>query len=171
MARQINIDVSEMRQFFEQMGRVQADFKQEMQLWVEALGSDFLKIVQDEIKRRNVKDSRLLLNSFEKGSDGNVWSLTDGGLTLEVGTNVKYAEWVENGHRQQPGRFIPGHWDGEGEEARFIYTPGADEGMVLKQQWVNGKHYFESACRIIEAMMPGYLDAKLNQWMDEYFGG
>ncbi|MCD8216693.1 MAG: HK97 gp10 family phage protein [Clostridiales bacterium] len=165
MATQINIDTSEMRQFFEKLGGAKEDFQKEMQQWLEALGNDFLTTVQEEIIRRQVMDTRLLLVSFQKGAEGNVWSMTDGGLTLEVGTNVKYADWVENGHRQQPGRFVPGHWSGD----RFIYTPGASEGMVLKSSWVEGKHYFESAVRIIEVMMPDYMEAKMNQWLAKYF--
>lgn len=29
------------------------------------------------------------------------------GRTMEVGTNVKYAPYVEFGHHQEPGRFVP----------------------------------------------------------------
>ena len=31
----------------------------------------------------------------------------DGSAVLLVGTNVEYAPYVELGHRQQPGRFVP----------------------------------------------------------------
>ena len=141
--------------------------KEEMTLWLEAVGEDFLRVVQDEIIRRNVVDTRLLLASFERGSDGNVWEISDGGLTLEVGTNVQYAEWVENGHSQQPGRFIPGSWDGD----RFVYEPGAKTGMVLKASWVNGRHYFESALRIYDKIFQASAEAKLQEWLDKYLGG
>ena len=62
-------------------------------------------------------------------------------------------------------RFVPGHWDGD----RFIYEPGADSGMVLKQQWVPGSHYWESGIKIIEKMYPQLLDTKLQDWLDRYF--
>ena len=45
----------------------------------------------------------------------------------------------------------------------------AEGGMVLKQHWVEGKHYWESALRILDKMMPDLLDAKLQTWLDEYF--
>ena len=38
-------------------------------------GNEFLRILQDEIVRRKVLDSRQLLASFEKGGDGNVWNI------------------------------------------------------------------------------------------------
>ena len=134
---------------------------------MDALGNEFLRLVQDEIIRRKVLDSRLLLASFEKGADDNVWTIEDSGCVLEVGTNVKHAKYVEYGHKQQPGRFIPGHWDGE----RFVYEPGADEGMVLKANWVDGKHYFDGAIHIMEKIYPEILERKLQEWLDGYFGG
>ena len=116
-------------------------------------------------------DSRLLLASFEKGNDANVWELTDGGLTLEVGTNLSYAGYVNDGHwtntKGVARRWVPGYWEGD----RFIYDPGAETGMLLKQHWVEGKHYFESALRIFEKIFQASAEAKLQEWIDKYFGG
>lgn len=163
-----DFDMGEMKSFFEKLGQVaQGELKEEMTLWLEAVGEDFLRVVQDEIVRRNVIDTRLLLASFERGAGGNVWEISDGGLTLEVGTNVEYAEWVESGHSQQPGRFIPGSWSGD----RFVYDPSAKGGMVLKMSWVNGKHYFESALRIYEKIFQTSAEIKLQEWLDKYLGG
>lgn len=164
----VDIDMSEFKEFFGSLERAaKGEFRKELELFLEGLGNEFLRILQDEIVRKKVMDTRLLLASFQKGSEENVWELTDGGLTLEVGTNVEYAKWVENGHKQQPGRFIPGYWEGD----RFIYDPKADGGMVLKQKEVKGKHYFDSALRILNKIYPKLLEAKLQEWLDRYFGG
>lgn len=171
----VNVNVSEFRQFFQKMGKADEDFRKEMSTFLDGVGNEFLRIVQDEIIRRQVLDTRLLLASFEKGQDGNVWELTDGGLTLEVGSSVNYASYVNDGHWTNPKgvdmRFVPGHWEGD----RFIYNPGeVDEkgcavGMVLKQHWVEGKHYFDSALRIMDKMFPHLLEAKMQEWIDKYF--
>ena len=58
-----------------------------------------------------------------------------------------YAKWVNYGHPQQPGRFIPGHWNGD----RFEYEPDAKVGMVLKASYVEGQHFVEDS---IDATMP-----------------
>lgn len=164
----VEFDMSEFKDFFQAMDKAaKGEFRKELEEYIEAVGFDFLKVVQDEIIRRKVMDSRLLLASFEKGDDGNVWSIEDGGLTLEVGTNVEYAKWVENGHIQQPGRFIPGYWEGD----RFIYDPEADGGMTLKQNYVKGKHYFESALRIYNKIFQASAEVKQQEWIDKYFGG
>lgn len=168
----VNVDMSEFKEFFKTVERAaKGDLRKEMELFLEGVGNEFLRIVQDEIVRRQVMDSRLLLASFEKGAGGNVWELTDGGLTLEVGTNVEYASYVNDGHwtnsKGVEKRFVPGYWEGE----RFIYDPSAKTGMVLKQKWVEGKHYFESALKILEAMFPALWDVKMQEWIDGYFGG
>ncbi len=168
----VDIDMSEVRDFFSRVERAaRGDFKNELKLFLEGLGNEFLRVVQDEIIRRQVMDTRLLLASFEKSADGNIWRLEDGGLTLEVGSSVDYAKYVEDGHWKNPRgvdkRFVPGRWQGD----RFIYDPGAKTGMVLKQGWVEGKHYFESALRILDSMYPELLDRKLQEWLDSYFGG
>lgn len=166
----IELDLSDYHRFFDRLGKAaKGDFKKEINAFLESLGMEFLRVLQDEIIRRKVMDSRLLLASFEKGGEDNVWVLNDGDLTLEVGTNVKYAKFVNNGHKTNPPgvdiRFVPGHWDGD----RFIYEPGASTGMVLKQKWVPGSHYWQSGLKIIERMYPQLLDTKLQQWIDRYF--
>lgn len=167
MGQYVTFDVSQLKAFADKMESAgKGDFKKELALWVDAIGNEFLDMVVQEIISRKATDSRNLLASFSKGGNGNVWSSGDGGLTIEVGTDVEYAKWVNDGHKQQPGRFIPGVWNGD----RFIYQPGAKTGMVLKAQWVEGKHYWEAAIRTMENMMPKLIDAKLEQWISKYFG-
>ena len=167
----VEFDMSEIREFFQSMERAaKGDFKKDMEEWLEAVGTDFLRVVQDEIVRRKVLDTRLLLNSFTKGDGGNVWELSDGDLTLEVGTNVEYAGYVNDGHWTNPKgvqrRWVPGYWEGD----RFIYDPSAKTGMLLKQHWVEGAHYFESALRIYEKMFQTESENKLQEWLERYFG-
>ena len=167
----VQIDLGNFEDFVTQLkSAAQGDFKNELTLFMQGLGAEFLRIVEDEIIRRKVMDSRLLLASFHQGDVNNVWEISDSGLTLEVGTNVKYAKWRNDGHWTNPKgverRWVPGRWDGH----RFIYDPNADTGMALKQQWVEGAHYWEGAIRIFEKIFPKLLEAKLQDWLDKYFG-
>lgn len=170
MGKHVEFDLSEYRQFFTELSQAaKGDFKRELGLWLEAIGNDFLRVVEDEIMRRQVLDTRLLLNSFHKGSEDGVWLLDVDGLTLEVGTNVNYAGYVNDGHwtneKGQSGRWVPGRWEGD----RFIYEPGAETGMYLKQKWVPGKHYFDSALRAFETIFQTSLEKRMEEWLDEYF--
>jgi len=170
MANYVDFDFSQFKPFFERLRRAAGgDFKNEIGLFLEGMGYEFLRILEDEIIRRKVVDTRLLLISFQKGGDGNVWDISDNGLELEVGSNIEYAAYVNDGHWTNPKgtdiRFVPGYWSGD----RFIYDPGAKGGMVLKQQWVEGKHFWESAIRILEKMFPDLMEAKLQGWIEKYF--
>lgn len=79
------------REFSAKLNRMANGLDQNVALWLEASGFQFLEEVQNQIISLAVVDTRRLLNSFDKGGDGNVWRSSDGGLVLEVGTNVHYA--------------------------------------------------------------------------------
>lgn len=165
------LEADEMKEFFEKCRRAgNGVFKRELSLFLEGISLEFLRIIEDEIIRLKVMDTRLLLNSFHKGEDENVWRLSDSGLTLEVGTNVEYASYVNDSHwtckKGEKMRFVPGYWSGN----RFIYDSSAKSGMMLKQNWVKGAHYWESGLRILDKMLPGLIEAKLQQWINSYFG-
>lgn len=170
MSKYVEVDTSAMSGFLDNLERAaRGGFRKEMELFLEGLGVEFLRLVEDEIIRRKVLDTRLLLASFHKGDSNNVWDISDGGLTLEVGSSLEYAGYVNDGHwtnkKGVQRRFVPGYWEGD----RFIYDPSADGGMVLTQKWVEGKHYWDSALRILEKIYPELLDAKLQEWLDNYF--
>ncbi len=152
--------------------------KEEYSLWLEAMGMEFLDLIQDEIIRTGTVDTRRLLNSFGKGSassniatksSDHVWEMHEGRLSLLVGTNVEYAWYVNDGHwTNKQGvatRWVPGHWSGK----RFIYDPGAKTGMMLKQKWVAGSHYWDNAFAIFEKMFEKSLDRRLQEWIDKTF--
>lgn len=165
------LEAEEMKTFFDKCIKAgNGEFKKELEVFLEGIGTEFLRIIEDEIIRRKVVDTRLLLNSFHKGDGENFWDISDGGLTLEVGSNVEYAGYVNDGHwtcgKGEAMRFVPGYWEGD----RFQYDPSASTGMMLKQKWVEGKHFWESGIRILDRMMPYLLEAKLQQWLDSYFG-
>ena len=167
----VEIDFSQLSSFFDQLEAAgNGALKQEMIKFIEGIGDEFLRIVSEEIIRREVVDTRLLLNSFQKGGPDGMWNIKDGGLTLEVGTNVEYASYVNDGHWTNPKgvdtRCIPGYWNGD----KFTYTPGAETGMLLHQKWIEGRHFWEAAIRIMERMLPGLLDAKISEWMHGYLG-
>ena len=66
-----------------------AAHKREFSTWLEALGFQFLEEIQREIIRTGTVQTRNLLNGFQKGNAENVWTLNQGSLKLEIGTNVE----------------------------------------------------------------------------------
>lgn len=100
-----------------------------------------------------------------------IQSLTD--TEAHIKSPASYAYWVNYGHRQEVGRFIPGRWVGD----KFHYDPnaknvnkisintvgggklsyGSTSGMVLKQPFVEGKHFVEQSFEQLQPNVPGYF--------------
>lgn len=75
---QVTFDTVELENFVKRLGKAaHGDFKRALNKFLEGLGMEFLRILQDEIVRRNVLDYRLLLHSFQKGDGENVWTLDE----------------------------------------------------------------------------------------------
>lgn len=171
MSRFVSVETTEFRDFILKLDKAaKGEFKKELNLFLEGLGDEFLRIIQDEIISRKTVDTRLLLASFMKGKSNNVYALKENDLSLEIGTNVEYAAYVNDGHWLNPQgvetRWVPGVWKGD----IFEYTPGAKTGMLLKQKFIPGSHYWDAALKIIEKMIPHLLEAKMQQWLNNYFG-
>lgn len=167
----VRIDATELRRFVERLNQAGRgkEFEKELSRFLDAIAVEFLSYVQDFIIQAGSVDTRLLLNSFQKSGEGNVFIAQEGGLQIEVGTNVEYASFVNDGHWLNPKgvdmRWVPGEWQGE----RFIYQPGAKTGMLLKQKWIEGSHYFDDAIRLMERMAPQFMERKMQQWLEQYF--
>ena len=167
----IEIDMSEFKKFLGSVERAaKGDFRKELEIFLDGLGNEFLKILQDEVIEKKIIDNRELLSSFQKGKQENIWRIEEGGLVLEVGTSVNYAGFVNDGHWTNPKgvekRFVPGYWEGD----RFKHDSSAKSGIMLKQHWIEGKHYWESALRILDRNYPRFLEERLQEWLDQYFG-
>lgn len=72
---------------------------------------------------------------------------------IRVINPVKYASYVEFGHRQTPGRFVPAI------------------GKRLKQGWVNGQYFLTLSEDDLESIAPAVLQKKLDKLLQEVFNG
>nr|WP_238941902.1 HK97 gp10 family phage protein [Bacillus sp. REN10] len=161
----MSIKIRGLKQFMKQVEKAaDRDLKKEFGIWLEGMGMDFLALIQNEIIRTETVDTRRLLNSFSRGDSESVWSINSGGLTLEIGTNLKYASYANDGHFQRK-RFVPGYWRGD----RFVYDPGANTGMMLREKWVEGSHYWDNALVIFERIFERSLERRMQQWLDTTF--
>lgn len=50
-----------------------------------------------------------------------------------------------------------------------MYIKGHNSGMYLKQQWVEGAHYWEASLEILEKMFPDLVKAMYVEWLENYF--
>lgn len=104
------------------------------------------------------------LQAFWKTSENYNYLVEDKGSVYEVTllNRAIYATWVNDGHRQRPGRFIPGYWEGK----HFRYDPNANEGMVLKKSWVQGRFFVEKSILQIEnsVAVEKIINTQLQKW-------
>lgn len=119
--------------------------------------------------------SRLLTQVVKRtpvvyGTLRNAWAIIPVGqrgthYTIALINNLVYASYVEYGHRQTPGRFIPGYWQGD----RFVYDTNAQGGMVLKKSWVEGRFMLTISTQELEQQAPAILEAKLYDFIKRCF--
>ena len=64
---------------------------------------------------------------------------------------VKYASYVEYGHRQEPGRYVPAI------------------GKQLKASWVEGKYMLTISENELESEIPALLERKMKKYIEECF--
>lgn len=139
MTKIIKVDIHGFKEFTDKLkSAVSGDLKKHYDLWLEAAGMEFLGIVQDEIIRLKVVDTRRLLNSFGRGDSDCIFKLSNGGLSLEIGTNVVYAAAVNDGHKLRNGK------------------------------WWEGYHYFDISLSIFEKILTASLEKKLQEWLDTF---
>lgn len=72
---------------------------------------------------------------------------TGGVYKVIVSNNTEYAAYVNYGHRQTPGRYVPAI------------------GKKLKASWVDGKFMLEISEQELKRIMPMYMSRKLDEYV------
>lgn len=71
--------------------------------------------------------------------------------SVTVSNNVEYAPYVNYGHRQKVGRYVP------------------VLGKTLTSSWVDGQYMLENATKNVQSMAQGLVNKLALQWMRKYF--
>lgn len=81
------------------------------------------------------------------------WTAKDmsyfGTYRFDVLNNVFYCTYVENGHRQTPGRYVPAI------------------GKRLKRAWAPGKHMLSLSVEELQKNADKIIEKKVNKWLNE----
>ncbi len=72
--------------------------------------------------------------------------------TIEIINPVEYASYVEFGHRQEPGRYVPAI------------------GKKLKKSWAEGKYMLTVSERDLQVKMPSILSTMIEKHLRELVG-
>lgn len=95
------------------------------------------------------------LTPVKTGNLRNNWSVSEvdtdeQGPYVTVYTNVKYAPYVEYGHRQQPGRYVP------------------ELGKRLVKSWVNGRFMMTTARMEIDSQIPSVVQRNMEKFIRDH---
>lgn len=91
-------------------------------------------------------------NSLPVKQEGSVYKIT-------VSNPVEYAPYVEYGHRQKPGRYVP-------QLARYT---GNGSGLRLKKSWVPGQYMLEISAKEVKSLAPALLQKMLKEFLKSHF--
>ncbi|HWR07103.1 HK97 gp10 family phage protein [Sporomusa sp.] len=163
MAKTFKVDINGLKEFSQKLkAAADGDLIKQYNLWLEAAGMEFLDIVQDEIIRLKVVDTRRLLNSFTRSDSDCIFKLTGKGLKLEIGTNIEYAQWVNDGHYIGSKKLTIKTKNGRKLALRNI------KNWVGKRKWIEGYHYFDISLEVFEKILVTSMEKKLQEWLDEF---
>lgn len=106
------------------------------------------RLLQKVIKRTPVKTGELRRNWFatKVKKVGNAYEVT-------VYSAKSYASFVEYGHRQEPGRFVPAI------------------GKRLVKPWVEGRYMLTKSELELEKQAPGLLAKMVQKYLEEMLNG
>jgi hypothetical protein len=108
-----------------------------------------------------VDTSHLVDNIFVGGIDGD---------EIEVGTNVEYALYVNDGHVQHR-RFLPCRKVSAGGKTRLIYSRGSNTGVMLSERYVAGAHFMEKGMTNAKPRLERLVNSFMDQIKREVEGG
>lgn len=139
--------------------KVQFDGLKEFQKIIEEMEKEKEQLMIDTIKELA---ARLLRKAIKRtpSDTGNLrrnWTVSDvrkngENYEIEVSNSAEYASYVEFGHRQTPGRFVPAI------------------GKRLKKSWVKGKFMLTISENELQKQAPAVIEKKITEWLKKLGG-
>lgn len=155
MGKNVKVDIKGLEKFRDKLEQI------DVQEFCEAAAKELAsRLLRKVIERTPVGDYGKVIDSDAKtgGTLRRGWTTQSRNIRVEKrGSNyvvelinpTEYASYVEYGHRQEPGRYVPAI------------------GKRLKKGWVEGQFMLTISENEIREQAPGILEKKLNKWLTE----
>lgn len=139
--------------------KVQFDGLKEFQKIIEEMEKEKEQLMIDTIKELVARLLRKVIKRTPSDT-GNLrrnWTVSDvrkngENYEIEVSNSAEYASYVEFGHRQTPGRFVPAI------------------GKRLKKSWVKGKFMLTISESELQKQAPAVIEKKITEWLKKLGG-
>ena len=139
--------------------KVQFDGLKEFQKIIEEMEKEKEQLMIDTVKELAARLLRKVIKRTPSDT-GNLrrnWTVSDvkkngENYEIEVSNSTEYASYVEFGHRQTPGRFVPAI------------------GKRLKKSWVKGKFMLTISESELQKQAPSVIEKKITEWLKKLGG-
>ena len=139
--------------------KVQCDGLKEFKKIIEEMEKEKEQLMIDTIKELAARLLRKVIKRTPSDT-GNLrrnWTVSDvrkngENYEIEVSNSAEYASYVEFGHRQTPGRFVPAI------------------GKRLKKSWVKGKFMLTISENELQKQAPAVIEKKITEWLKKLGG-
>jgi HK97 gp10 family phage protein len=138
----MNVDISQLKAFRDKLQKLDS---QKMNKFSESAVKELAARLLRKVKSITPTKTGELKRNWQVGEvnkNGDIYE-------IEVFNQTEYAEYVEYGHRQTPGRYVPAI------------------GKRLKNNWVKGKFMLTISTKELEADAPKIIEKKLQQFLAE----
>ena len=119
--------------------------------------------IKDELEKGHHVDTSRLVDSITIFGEGIPHDF------VEVGTNVEYALYVNDGHVQHK-RFLPADKLSVGGKAKYLKNRN-QKGIMLKESYVNGSFFMEKGMQDAKPRLNRLVESFLQQIGKEIEGG
>lgn len=121
------------------------------------VGKRSVKLMQNGKVETKYFDSEHTRQSWSVGR----YRLDDRTGRIRVFNTSSYASFLNDGHRQEVGRFLP--WLGQSKG-------GVMQGGKLKKPWVDGAYMHEKAEKVVSKNAKRIMEITLKKWIEEHGG-
>ena len=150
-------DYRQLTRFSEQIDRLNNEQKQQ---FLEACCKELAARLLAKVIKRTPSKTGELRRGWTAGVKQNAKQYADSlnishvgdKYSIEITNPIEYASYVEYGHRQTPGRYVP------------------ELGKCLKQGWVQGKFMLTISEGELNNVSDAILQKKLKKYIKEVFG-
>ncbi|ACZ08296.1 Uncharacterised protein [Sebaldella termitidis] len=143
MGRDIRIDTKSLEAFRDQIQEME---QQAVNEFFESLAKEIAaRLLRKVIKRTPTKTGNLR-NLWGAAKDIKV-KKTGNNYEVNIENSASYASYVEYGHRQTPGRYVP------------------EIGKRLVNDWVDGKFMLTLSEHELKGQLPGIIKRKMDAWL------
>ena len=141
----VKVDLREIKEVAENLKDLQT------QLLIEQITNEVAARLLRKVIKRTPVDHGILRRAWGANIGAKAEKKGDG-YEVTITNSMEYASYVEFGHRQTPGRYVPAI------------------GKRLKKSWIDGQLFLTKSEIELERELPKIIEKRMEKWLKEVLG-